>query len=77
MKPGGLAVRHENEGETIALSTEDELDMGRVPLLVRRTDSEIGGDDQKGLILDAKDVSCVDSSGLSVLIELSERAGEA
>ena len=72
----GLNVRYGNEGETVGLSAEDELDAGSVPVLVQRTDAEIGGDNQKGLILDSKDVSCMDSSGLPVLMELSERTGE-
>ncbi len=64
------------DGETVDLSTEDELDAGSVPVLVQRTDAEIGGDNQKGLILDSIDVSCMDSSGLPVLMALSQRAGE-
>jgi anti-anti-sigma regulatory factor len=77
MKPSILDVRQQTEGETVALSTEDELDVGSIPVLAQRTDAEIGGDDQKGLILDLSDVNCMDPPGLPGLIELNKRAGEA
>jgi anti-anti-sigma factor len=76
MRPGRLDVRQGIEWETVEVSTAGELDAGSLPVLVQCTDAEIGGDNQKGLTLDANDVSCMDSPGLSVLIELSERAGE-
>jgi anti-anti-sigma factor len=74
VRPGRIEVRHESDGETLFLSIAGELDLGSVPILAQHIDAEIGDGEKKALTLDLSDVTFMDSSGLRMLIEVSERA---
>jgi anti-sigma B factor antagonist len=74
VRPNRIEVRQQAEGETLVLSVEGELDLGSIPILAQQIDTQIGRGDTKALTLDLSDVTFMDSSGLRMLIELSERA---
>lgn len=73
VRPIRLEVREEPDREHPTLAVDGELDLGSIPLLAQHIDGQIG-DGQEALTLDLSGVTFMDSSGLRLLIELSERA---
>jgi anti-sigma B factor antagonist len=73
VRPIRVEIREETDGEHQILAVEGELDLSSIPVLARHLDGQIGGV-RKALTVDLSGVTFMDSSGLRLLIELSERA---
>jgi len=69
----GFEVSELTDGESQGLAIEGELDLSTVPVLAQRVDDRLGESPTR-LTLDLSAVTFMDSSGLRLLIELSERA---
>ncbi len=66
-------VRDRTDGATHRLAVEGELDLATVPVLANSVADRLGTS-PTNLTLDLSEVTFMDSSGLRLLIELSERA---
>jgi anti-anti-sigma factor len=68
-----FAVRDRPDGANHTLTVEGELDLATVPVLANSVADRLGAR-PTNLTLDLSEVTFMDSSGLRLLIELSERA---
>jgi anti-sigma B factor antagonist len=72
-RPPRIEIRETREGEKLTVSVEGELDLGTIPALAQHIDARTDSDDG-ALTLDLGGVTFMDSSGLRMLIELTERS---
>jgi anti-sigma B factor antagonist len=71
--PSSFEIRDVTDGATRVLAVEGELDLSTVGVLARGVEDRLG-ESPGNLTLDLSAVTFMDSSGLRLLIELSERA---
>jgi anti-anti-sigma factor len=64
----------ERDGEVAALRLAGELDMGATFSLEPELDRLLGDEDVRRLVVDLRDVTFVDSTGLRLILDLHQRA---
>jgi anti-sigma B factor antagonist len=72
VRPNKFEITEATGSGTQTVAISGELDLSTVPALAQRIDAL--GDRIETLILDLRDLSFMDSSGLRLLIELNQRA---
>jgi anti-sigma B factor antagonist len=73
VRPARFGIRDLTDGATRVLAVEGELDLNTIGVLARGVQDRLG-ESPGNLTLDLSAVTFMDSSGLRLLIELSERA---
>ena len=64
----------ERDGDVAALRLAGELDMGATFSLEPELDRLLGDEDVRRLVVDLRDVTFVDSTGLRLILDLHQRA---
>jgi anti-sigma B factor antagonist len=75
VRPTRFEIAEAAENARLVLSITGELDLNTAPELARRVDEGLNREVQK-VTLDLSELTFMDSSGLRLLIELNQRAGQ-
>jgi anti-sigma B factor antagonist len=75
--PDHFSVDTERDGRATAVRLRGELDMAGTFLLEPRLDELVADPPDGGVVFDLRDLSFVDSTGLSVLVGAHERLSDA
>ena len=74
MTPTPFRLDTERDGDVAALRLAGELDMGATFSLEPELDRLLGDEDVRRLVVDLRDVTFVDSTGLRLILDLHQRA---
>jgi anti-anti-sigma factor len=75
VRPTRFEIAEAAEKARLLLSITGELDLNTAPELARRVNDGLRGEVEK-VTLDLSELTFMDSSGLRLLIELNQRAGQ-
>ena len=73
MTPTPFRLDTERDGDVAALRLAGELDMGATFSLEPELDRLLGDEDVRRLVVDLRDVTFVDSTGLRLILDLHQR----
>jgi anti-sigma B factor antagonist len=74
---GPLLMRETREGAVHRLTPIGELDLATAPLVERAFDAALGDDDAKVIVLDLRELSFMDSTGVHLLLRMQAACMDA